>query len=264
MCFIYFFIFYSYVKILLFFLFLCYHNYGDSMFFLLTLISFIPVFLLGLYIYKKDSVREPKSLLIGLFFSGFVSVLITTVCNAVIMFIFPDFYLNNNYDKFNFFTLFMLIFLEIGLVEEFSKWIMVKFLGYNNKDFDQLYDIIVYSVFVSLGFALIENIFYVLDGGVFLGVVRGIVSVPAHASFGVLMGYFLGLAKISWIRNDHFSYIKNMILSLLIPVFFHTIFNFCLMGSNAFFLLVFFGFVIFLFILAILKVNQFSKFDQDK
>ena len=38
---------------------------------LLAIISFLPIFLLGIYIYQKDSVKEPKSLLIGLFASVF-------------------------------------------------------------------------------------------------------------------------------------------------------------------------------------------------
>lgn len=228
------------------------------MIFILLIVSLIPVFLLGLYIYKKDSVKEPKSLLVGLFASGFVAAFITIAISILFMVLFPEFYLTDNYSKFNFTTLFILIFSQIALVEEFSKWIMIRNLGYNNRDFDQIYDIIVYSVFVSLGFAAIENIFYVLDGGLFLGIYRGVFSVPGHAAFGVLMGYFLGLAKLASLNNNKSLYIKNMIFSVLVPAFCHTVFNFCLMTESIYFLLVFLGFVIILYVVAILKINQFS------
>ena len=133
---------------------------------ILLIVSLLPVFLLGLYIYKKDSAKEPKSLLIGLFASGFLAALVTIAISILFMVVMPDFYLSENYSDFNFITLFILIFSQIALVEEFSKWIMIRNLGYNNRDFDQIYDIIVYSVFVGLGFAAIENLFYVFDGGV--------------------------------------------------------------------------------------------------
>lgn len=224
----------------------------------LLIVSLLPVFLLGLYIYKKDSAKEPKSLLIGLFASGFLAALVTIAISILFMVVMPDFYLSENYSDFNFITLFILIFSQIALVEEFSKWIMIRNLGYNNRDFDQIYDIIVYSVFVGLGFAAIENLFYVFDGGVFLGIYRGVFSVPGHASFGVLMGYFLGLAKLASLNNNKSLYIKNMILSIFVPAFCHTVFNFCLMTGSVYFLLVFLGFVIILYVIAILKINQFS------
>src|SRR5574344_1896391 len=162
---------------------------------LLIFISFLPVVLLGLYIYNKDSVKEPRSLLAGLFASGFLSAVFVVIIDIILVLVVPDFYLANN--KFDYLTLFILVFLEVALIEEFFKWIMIRFIGYKHKDFDQLYDIIVYAVFVALGFAAIENLFYVLQGGFILGVLRGIFSVPGHVAFGVFMGYYLGLANIA-------------------------------------------------------------------
>ena len=168
---------------------------------ILLLISIIPVVLLGLYIYKKDSVKEPKSLLLGLFSSGFLASFLVIIVNVLMTLLIPEFYISDNYSKFNFIELFFLIFIEIAVVEEFCKWIMIRFIGYNHKDFDQLYDIIVYSTFVALGFAAIENIFYVIEGGFTLGIYRAIFSVPGHVAFGIFMGYYLGLAKM-WEKKN--------------------------------------------------------------
>ena len=225
---------------------------------LLAIISFLPIFLLGIYIYQKDSVKEPKSLLIGLFASGFLAAILVVIINLFFILLIPEYYLSGDYTRFGLFLLFLLVFLEVGLVEELMKWIMIRFIGYNHKDFDQIYDIIVYSVFVSLGFAAIENFFYVTGGGISLGIYRAILSVPGHACFGVFMGYFLGLAKIHQKTNRNL-YLKNMFLSIFIPALLHTFYNFFLMLENIYFLFIFLGFIIIIYFWAVNKINKLSK-----
>ena len=51
---------------------------------------------------------------------------------------------------------------------------------------------IVYAVMVSMGFATLENILYVYSYGYETGVLELLLAVPAHATFAVLMGYFMG------------------------------------------------------------------------
>ena len=228
---------------------------------ILLFISLIPIILLGIYIYKKDSVKEPKSLLLGLFSSGFLASFLVIIINVLMTLLIPHLYLSDNYSKFNFIELFFLIFIEIALVEEFAKWIMIRFIGYNHKDFDQLYDIIVYSTFVALGFAAIENIFYVIQGGFTLGIYRAIFSVPGHVAFGVFMGYYLGLAKILENKNKtkHNIY---MVLSVIVPAILHTIYNFCLMIETFWFLIIFIGFIIILYVSAAKEIEKVSKIDK--
>ena len=68
-------------------------------------------------------------------------------------------------------------FVGVALVEEVCKWLMVYFAGYHNKQFNELYDIIVYAVFVSLGFAFYENLVYIYaKGTVTTAIIRGSVS----------------------------------------------------------------------------------------
>jgi RsiW-degrading membrane proteinase PrsW (M82 family) len=86
---------------------------------------------------------------------------------------------------------------------------------YPNKNFNEPFDGIVYSLTVSLGFAGLENILYVLDGGVETAVLRMFTAVPAHASFGVLMGYFLGKAKFEH-KKGHYA-----IYALAVATLFH-------------------------------------------
>jgi RsiW-degrading membrane proteinase PrsW (M82 family) len=229
---------------------------------LLLLISILPVVLLGIYVYKKDSEKEPLSLIVGLFVSGFLSALLVIVIDIGIGFINPQFFDVLEGKNISFLKLFFTIFFEIALVEEFAKWLMIRLFAYKNKEFNQLYDIIVYSVFVALGFALIENIFYVLPGGVSLGIYRALISVPGHVCFGVIMGVFLGLAKV-YEKSDKVLGRVYMFYAILIPTILHAIFNFCLLAEDILLFVIFIAFIIILYVVSIYNINKISKTNKE-
>jgi RsiW-degrading membrane proteinase PrsW (M82 family) len=116
----------------------------------------------------------------------------------------------------------------VAFSEEGSKFLGLRFYSYPKKSFDEPLDGIVYSVMVSMGFATLENLFYVLNyaqegQGLQVGIQRMFLSVPAHASFAVVMGYFVGKAKFSPRRR-----IAYMLTGLLIAIFFHGTYDFFL------------------------------------
>ena len=110
---------------------------------------------------------------------------------------------------------------SVGFTEELLKFLVVMLIIYPNKNFDEPFDGIVYSVFVGMGFATAENMTYVLQGGAGLAVMRMMSAVPAHFVFAVIMGYYLGKAKSS--KNKQFLFI---IMSLFIPVFIHALYDY--------------------------------------
>lgn len=85
----------------------------------------------------------------------------------------------------------------IGLIEEGVKFLVILTIVYRHREFNEVLDGIIYAVAASLGFATVENLFYVLSGGVGVGVARALLSVPGHAFFGAVMGYYLGIAPRS-------------------------------------------------------------------
>ncbi len=89
----------------------------------------------------------------------------------------------------------------VAIVEETLKFLVVLQVAYRHAAFDEVLDGIVYAVTASLGFATVENIFYVVEGGLGVGVLRAVLSVPGHAFFGALMGFAMGLAKFSRSRE---------------------------------------------------------------
>ena len=183
---------------------------------LLLFISILPVYLVGRYVYRKDNFREPKGLIIKLFCGGLGAFGVTIAITIILGFFFPSL-LSETFDT-DLISLFFHVFFGIALVEEFSKWIFLYKIGFNNEEFDQVYDMIVYGVFVALGFACIENIFYVFQNGFGTGIIRGLLAVPGHACDGVFMGYYLSMAKVSEVKDDSVSKKNNILFSILVPV----------------------------------------------
>ena len=77
-----------------------------------------------------------------------------------------------------------------------AKFLFISGLLYRSSHFNEPFDGIIYSLMVGMGFALTENIFYVFQGDGGTALVRMFSAVPAHAVFAIIMGFFLGEAKL--------------------------------------------------------------------
>lgn len=224
---------------------------------ILLVISILPVVLIGYYIYKKDINKEPSGLLAKLFFAGVLSTILVLLLSGISEIFVP--FLGEEPENLNAVQLIIYVFIGIALIEEFCKWIMVYMISYNNKEFDELYDMIIYAVFVSLGFACLENILYVLGSGIQVGILRGLYAVPGHACDGIFMGYFLGLAKLCEHKKDLKNRNKNLALSLLVPSVLHGIYDYCIINENPILVIAFYVFVALLYKHSIGKINKISK-----
>ena len=99
---------------------------------------------------------------------------------------------------------------------------------YAHAQFDEHYDGIVYGTSVSLGFATLENILYLVGHGVEYAFTRALLPVSSHALFGVVMGFYIGKARFSAKKEQ----VKWLILSLTLPVLFHGLYDFILLGMR--------------------------------
>ncbi len=113
--------------------------------------------------------------------------------------------------------------LTVATTEELLKFLVVMLIIYPNKNFDEPFDGIVYSVFVGIGFATAENLTFVLQSSASLAIMRMLTAVPAHFVFAVIMGYYLGKAKRKKKAQLFFIF-----LSILIPITVHTIYDYFL------------------------------------
>lgn len=175
-----------------------------------------------LYIYLKDKhEREPFVLLLLSFmfgaFSTFVTLAISFPLEILVV-------LKKGDVVHEFFD----AFFKVALVEEGSKFLFVRFILYPNKNFNEPFDGIVYAVMVSMGFATLENVMYVYSYGFETGILRMFTAVPAHATFGVMMGYFLGIGKFK-----HQQQLLYSILALLSATLFHGLYDYFWFIANA-------------------------------
>lgn len=219
---------------------------------LLFILAVFPVLLLCYYVYAKDNHKEPKGLLIKIFLRGVLTCFPVVIFETLLSIICP---VANPTIAFP--ILFINVFISIALVEEGAKWIVTKYVGYRNSNFDEIYDIIVYSVFASLGFACIENILYVFQNGIGNAIVRAITSIPGHACFGIAMGYYLAKARVNEINNNKSGAKSNLVLSLLVPTLLHTIYDAILLGNIS--IALFFAFDITMVIICFRLINKMSK-----
>ena len=184
----------------------------------LILSAVVPVFVIILYIYIKDKYeKEPKRLLLGHFVLGaVVSIIITTILYILIGELIE-------FDKNSIIEQFAEAFFVVAVFEEFSKYVIVRYVAQRNSHFNEPFDGIVYAVMVSMGFAATENIMYVLNGGYGVALTRAFTAVPAHATFAILMGYYMGKAKFS---SKH--RIRYNLAGLLLAILFHGAYDFFL------------------------------------
>ena len=190
-----------------------------SIIFLLAL-ALAPGAAIALFIFLRD-IHEPeplKPLLLGVFcgaISFFVALGISYVIDQKVSFA-----------RYDIIEQGFKAFLLVGLVEEASKFAFIRGILFPHKEFNEPFDGIVYSVMVAMGFATVENVLYVVQGGGGVAILRMFSAVPAHAIFAVIMGFFLGEAKMNPERNLLFSS-----LALISAVIIHGLYDYFLFIS---------------------------------
>jgi RsiW-degrading membrane proteinase PrsW (M82 family) len=193
------------------------------------------------YFYLKDRYEtEPIHLVIRMFLFGVILV-------------FPSLVLQHAFIQEIGEGTFTSAFFLSGGLEEFLKWFVMYHIIYRHTSFDEPYDGIVYAVAVSLGYATLENVFYAfLNVSTFSALmVRALLPVSGHALFGVMMGYYLGKAK--FIPQHAYKY---MWASLLLPIFWHGLFDYMILVAKTYWIWVMIPFMTYLWIRTLLKVEK--------
>ncbi len=210
-------------------------------------VALAPTLICAFYVFIRDKYeREPFQLLLtGLVFGALIIAPIVQTENFVTLFMPMGGQMTEA---------FYISFFVAGLVEEFFKYIVLFFLIWRNNNFNERFDGIVYSVFISLGFAGVENFLYVYNptfGGMETGLLRGIFSVPGHALFGVAMGYYFALAKF-----EPHKRVRLTLLAFIVPWLLHGIYDFILLSEMHFMMIAFVLFVAYLWVDGFQKMKR--------
>ena len=201
----------------------------------IAIVSLAPIVIILVYIYVRDKYeKEPVSLLLKSLGLGALIVIPVVFIESLLSAIMPYF---NEMG-----TAFYDAFVVAAFTEEAFKFLVLYFLIRKSKEFNERFDGIVYAVFISLGFAAVENVLYVYEGGLNVGLLRAFTAVPAHALFGVSMGYYFALSKFETESTN-----MNMFKALAVPIVLHGIYDFILMTGHPYLLFAFIPFLIYLF-----------------
>ena len=212
----------------------------------LLFVSLAPVLIIAFYIYSRDRYeKEPFSLLLKALITGVLTVIPAVIIERVLTGLSPvaEGLAYAGYTAF----------VVAGFTEELMKFLAFYFFFLKDKNFNEKFDGIVYAVYISLGFAAVENILYVFTGGVGVGIVRALTAVPAHALFGIVMGYYFGLARFD---ASHRS--LNLMMAFLLPFLFHGLYDFILMSNSQFLLTVFIPLFVYFWVMGFRKMARLS------
>lgn len=216
----------------------------------------IPAVLLMIKVYRSDRlVKESPALLWRLVIAGVLSALIALVSERVLSLLL-DLTVTENDTLYNV----LLYFGVVAISEEGAKNFMLRRRTWNSPEFNCQYDGVIYAVFVSLGFALWENISYVLHYGFQTALVRAVTAIPGHACFGVFMGVFYGLAKRSERSGNKQGTTVYRVLAFVVPALLHGAYDYIAsVDTNIWYFVIF---VAILFIASYLLVGRMSKNDR--
>ena len=198
-----------------------------------------PLVLLGV-VYRMDRLeREPPALLASLFLRGVLAMFPILILELLASQFVDFFYWQPLV------YLFLTYFVIPGFVEEGVKFRVLRRRTWNEPNFNYRFDGVVYAVFVSLGFAAVENVLYVLTSGFSTAVLRAIFSIPGHAMFGVIMGLSFSQARWAARHGQREQAAAQQKRAWLLPALLHGAYDFLLVGFGGLFYVYFFGLVLY-------------------
>lgn len=218
----------------------------------------VPAVFLLIRVYRADRLEpEPSGLLLSLILRGVFATVIAMVLEELGSALLGSVYAENSL-PYNI----IMYFVIVAFSEEGAKYILLRRRTWRSDAFNCQFDGVVYAVFVSLGFALWENLGYVAMYGLSTALVRAVTAVPGHACFGVFMGVWYGLAKRLHGQGKDGASKLCRVLALLLSAFLHGCYDYIATIESVHYGWLFAAFVAVLFTVAFILVKRQSRRDR--
>lgn len=244
----------------------------------LILAAVIPALLLLIQVYRADRLeKEPISMLLGLVICGIIAAELASLSEQAGIWILDRFYAPSIQLESPAAAFFkasaqasdrdvrlyygLLFFAVVGLSEEGFKYLLLRLRTWRSPQFNCTFDGVVYAVFVSLGFALWENVLYVLEYGFATAVARAFTAVPGHACFGIFMGTWYGAAKRRALFGQGGRSRFYRLMALVMPVLLHGSYDYIALAENSELGWLFFPFIALLYLSSLILVRRLSRKD---
>lgn len=217
----------------------------------------IPAVILLVKVNRADRLeKESPRLLLTLVLFGILATALASVAEGV-----GESILSRLFPRGGLIYSLLLYFIVVAGAEEGAKYLLLKKKTWNSPEFNCRYDGIVYSVFVSLGFALWENIGYSAIYGLSTALVRAVTAIPGHACFGVFMGIWYSAAKQYETAGNAAAAEECRKKAFWVPMLLHGVYDFTASGESMLMALLFIAFVIWMFRSGIQLVRRTSEGD---
>lgn len=222
------------------------------------LAAVLPAAYLLRYVYRHDTIeKEPMRLLWSLIGMGCLAALCSGALEALAVYLLQIFIAPESPVY-----IILLAFLVVAVVEEGTKLFFLKLRSWTHPAFNYRFDGIVYAVFVSLGFAALENVQYVVNYGLTVALPRALLAIPGHMSFSIFMGLWYGRARLFENLGDYAASRRCLCRGYLSAVFLHGFYDSCAMIGTDWSSIVFIVFVIVMFALAFSTLKRESSSDE--
>ncbi|MCU0370294.1 MAG: PrsW family glutamic-type intramembrane protease [Bacteroidales bacterium] len=180
-----------------------------------------PLIALLIYVYLRYKFTKWSfSLLFKSFIWGMASIFLVLLVQIAANYLELD--KLNNIRRILFYALVIMAFFS-----ELGKYLILRGLVYPKEVFKTPVDGIILAVMISMGFATMNNILYFINiPDLTVNIANALTAGPANVIFGVMMGFFIGLGKLRKMR-----FIDSM-TGLAAAVFFHALYDFCLLTKD--------------------------------
>ena len=222
---------------------------------ILIVAALLPAAILLFYVYSKDKVeKEPIGLIARVFFLGALTGPVAAIVENVLFGVFEAAV------PAGALLLVLEYFVGVAAVEEALKFLALSTVR-KNPAFNYVFDGIVYAVAAALGFAALENVLYVLDGGLQVALARAIFSVPGHCADGVVMGCFYGMARQREVAGNKSGARTYYLLAFLLPAIEHGFYDWGLSTESDLLVLLALAVEVGFTVFAMVLVHRVSKTD---
>ncbi len=225
---------------------------------LLIIAAVAPAIFLMVQVYRMDRLdKESPMLLRSMVMGGVLASLLAMVIERILSLLLGVFFSEGS-RIYNI----ILYFGIVGFTEEGCKYFMMKRRSWYSVEFNCLYDGVVYAVFTSLGFAIWENISYVLHYGFSTALVRAVTAIPGHTCFGVFMGVFYGCSRgYAYLMDEGKSKLFR-VLSVFVPALIHGAYDYVASMQSKSAGWVFLAFIAVLFLVSYYLAKRMSENDR--
>ncbi|MCR4739727.1 MAG: PrsW family intramembrane metalloprotease [Lachnospiraceae bacterium] len=228
-------------------------------FFGVLIFGCVPPIALLIYIYRLDRIeKEPKTLLLLLFVFGALAIVPPIIFGDVFNLIVDILDINRD----SLLYIFIENFFAVALLEELSKYLVVKKLTWKHPSFNYRFDGVVYGATAALGFAMLENIFYVSDDGIGSAIARAGTSIPGHCMFGIYIGYYYGQAKSLELRGMYDKSRKMRLRGLCTAILMHGLYDFVCSIESGLMVLMLLVLIVVYNVFAFINVHKYANEDK--